>query len=74
MTLKTQLFLKFMENCEKVKISREQQYLGPKFLVDCKGQRRMARLVQDEGKATVIQVTTRYNRGMQKTISDRTTN
>ena len=30
------------------------------------GQRRMARLVRDDRKATVTQITTHYNQGMQK--------
>ncbi len=33
----------------------------------------MARLVRDDRKATVTQITTRYNQGMQNTISERTT-
>ncbi len=36
-------------------------------------QRRMGRLVRDDRKATVTQITTRYNQGMQNTISERTT-
>ncbi len=36
-------------------------------------QRRMDRLVRDDRKATVTQITTRYNQGMQNTISKRTT-
>ncbi len=48
---------------EKVKISR-------KCLVDVRGQRRMGR---HDRKATVTQITTRYNQGMQNTISECTT-
>ncbi len=33
----------------------------------------MARLVRDDRKATVTQITTRYNQGMQNTISEHTT-
>ncbi len=33
----------------------------------------MGRLVRDDIKATVTQITTRYNQGMQNTISERTT-
>ncbi len=33
----------------------------------------MGRLVRDDRKATVTQITTRYNQGMQNTISKRTT-
>ncbi len=36
-------------------------------------QRRMGRLVRDDRKATVTQITTRYNQGMQNTISECTT-
>ncbi len=39
----------------------------------CCCQRRMGRLVRDDKKATVTQITTRYNQGMQNTISERTT-
>ncbi len=34
---------------------------------------RMGRLVRDDRKATVTQITTRYNQGMQNTISENTT-
>ncbi len=33
----------------------------------------MGRLVRDDRKATITQITTRYNQGMQNTISERTT-
>ncbi len=33
----------------------------------------MGRLVRDDKKATVIQITTRYNQGMQNTISEHNT-
>ena len=58
---------------EKEKISSELQFCGHKCLVDVRGQRRMARLVQADRKAAVTQITTRYNRGMQKSIYERTT-
>ncbi len=58
---------------EKEKISSEGQLCGRKCLVDVRGQRRMGRLVRDDRKATVTQITTRYNQGMQKTISEHTT-
>ncbi len=58
---------------EKDKISSEWQLCGQKFLVDVRGQRRMGRLVRDDIKATVTQITPRYNQGMQNTISERTT-
>uniref|UniRef100_A0A9J7ZFD6 Transposase Tc1-like domain-containing protein n=1 Tax=Cyprinus carpio carpio TaxID=630221 RepID=A0A9J7ZFD6_CYPCA len=63
----------YREWSEKEKISSEQQFCGRKCLVDVKGQRRMGRLVRDDRKATVTQITTRYNKGMQNTISERTT-
>ncbi len=49
------------------------QLCGRKCLVDVRGQRRMGRLVRDDRKATVTQITIRYNQGMQNTISERTT-
>ncbi len=51
----------------------ERQLCGRKCLVDVRGQRRMGRLVRDDRKATVTQITTRYNQGMQNTISEHTT-
>ncbi len=39
----------------------------------CWYQRRMGRLVRDDRKETVTQITTRYNQGMQNTISEHTT-
>ena len=66
--------LEFTENGpKKEKISSEQQFCGPKCLVDARGQRRMARLVRADRKATVTQITTRFNRGMQRSISEHTT-
>ncbi len=49
------------------------QLCGQKYLVDVRGQRRMDRLVRDDRKTTVTQITTRYNQGMQNTISEHTT-
>ncbi len=63
----------YREWSEKEKISSERQLCGQKCLVDIRGQRRMDRLVRDDRKATVTQITTRYNQGMQNTISERTT-
>ncbi len=54
----------YREWSEKEKISSEQQLWGWKCLVDVRGQRRMSRLVRDDRKATVTQITTRYNQGM----------
>lgn len=39
-------------------------------LVDGRGQRRMVRLLWVDRKATVIQIITSYNQGMQKNISE----
>ncbi len=39
----------------------------------CWCQRRMGRLVRDDRKATVTQITTRYNQDLQNTISEHTT-
>ncbi len=63
----------YREWSEKEKISSERQLCGRKCLVDVRGQRWMGRLVRDNRKATVTQITTRYNQGMQNTISERTT-
>ncbi len=63
----------YREWSEKEKISSERQLCGRKCLVDVRGQRRMVRLVRDDRKATVTQITTRYNQAMQNTISERTT-
>ncbi len=63
----------YREWSEKEKISSEQQLCGRKCLVDFRGQRRMGRLVRDDRKATVTQITTRYNQSMQNIISERTT-
>ncbi len=57
----------------KYKISSEWQLCRRKCLVDIRGQRRMGRLVRDDRKAKVTQIATRYNQGMQNTISERTT-
>ncbi len=66
----TQPSLGFTENGQKQKISSERQLCGRKCPVDVRGQRR---LVKDDRKATVTQRTTRYNQGMQNTISEHTT-
>ncbi len=63
----------YREWSEKEKISSVRQLYGRKCLVDVRGQRRMGRLVRDDRKATVTQITSRYNQGMQNTISERTT-
>ncbi len=63
----------YREWSEKEKISSEQQLCGWKCLVDVRGQRRMDRLVRDDRKTTVTQITTRYNQDLQNTISEHTT-
>ncbi len=57
----------YREWSEKEKISSERQLCGRKCLVDVRGQRRMGRLVRDDRKATVTQITTRYNQDLQNT-------
>ncbi len=63
----------YREWSEKKKISSERQLCERKCLVDVRGQRRMDRLVRDDRKATVTQITTRYNQDLQNTISEHTT-
>ncbi len=63
----------YREWSKKEKISSEQQLCGRKCLVDVRGQGRMGRLVRDDRKAIVTQITTCYNQGIQNTISDCTT-
>ncbi len=63
----------YREWSEKEKISSQRQLCGRECLVDVRGQRRMGRLVRDDRKATVIQITTHYKQGMQNTISEHTT-
>ncbi len=63
----------YREWSEKEKISSERQLCGRKCNVDVRGQRRMDRLVRDDRKGTVTQITTCYNQVMQNTISEHTT-
>ncbi len=63
----------YREWSKKEKISSEPQLCGRKCLVDVRDQRRMGRLVRDDREGTVFQIATRYNQGMQNTISERTT-
>ncbi len=58
---------------EKYKISSDRQLCGRKYLVDVRGQRRMGRLIRDDRKATVSQITTHSKQGMHNTIYERTT-
>uniref|UniRef100_A0A3Q2PSX3 Mitochondrial ribosomal protein L58 n=1 Tax=Fundulus heteroclitus TaxID=8078 RepID=A0A3Q2PSX3_FUNHE len=62
----------YREWSEKKKMSSKRQSCGRKCLVDVKGQLKMGRLIQDDRKATVAQITTRYNQETQNTISERT--
>ncbi len=63
----------YREWSEKEKISSERQLCGRKCLVDVRGQRRMDKLVRDDRKTTVTQITTCYNQVIQNTISEHTT-
>ncbi len=63
----------YLEWSEIEKISSERQLCGRKCLVVVRGQRRMGRLVRDDRNSTVTQITPRYHKGMQNTISERTT-
>uniref|UniRef100_A0AAY5KP30 Transposase Tc1-like domain-containing protein n=1 Tax=Esox lucius TaxID=8010 RepID=A0AAY5KP30_ESOLU len=63
----------YKEWCEKGKTSSMRQSCGRKCLVDARGQRRMGRLIQADGKTTLTEITTRYNRGMQQSIWEATT-
>ncbi len=63
----------YREWSEKEKISSERQLSGWTCLVDVRGQRRMDRLVRDDRKTTVTQITTHYNQDLQNTISEHTT-
>jgi len=63
----------YREWCEKGKTSSMWQSCGGKCLVDARGQRRMGRLIQADRRATVTEITTRYNRGIQQSICEATT-
>ncbi|XDV11899.1 hypothetical protein PO909_000694 [Leuciscus waleckii] len=63
----------YKEWCEKGKTSSMRQSCGRKCLVDARGQRRMGRLIQADRRATLTEITTRYNRGMQQSICEATT-
>lgn len=63
----------YREWSDSHKTSSERRLCGRKSLVDVNGQRRLDRLLQDDSKATVAQITARYNQGLQsRTISERT--
>lgn len=64
----------FTENgLEKEKKSSEWQVCGQKCHADASGQREVAGLVTGDRKATVTQITSHHNQGMQKKISKHTT-
>ncbi len=63
----------YREWSEKEEISSERHLCGLKCLVDVRGQRRMGRLVRDDRKAALTQITTRYNQDIQNTISEHKT-
>uniref|UniRef100_A0AAQ4QD88 Tc3 transposase DNA binding domain-containing protein n=1 Tax=Gasterosteus aculeatus aculeatus TaxID=481459 RepID=A0AAQ4QD88_GASAC len=70
---RTTIFRVHKEWCEKGKTSSMWQSCGLKCLVDARGQRRMGRLIQADRRATLTEITTRYNRGMQQSICEATT-
>ncbi len=68
----TQPSLGFTENdLKKRKYPVSGSCVDKNALLPC--QRRMGRLVRDDRKATVTQITTRYNQCVQNTISEHTT-
>lgn len=63
--------LEFTENClNKKKISSNQQLCQQKCLTDVKCQRESGRLIQHYKKATVVQTTAAYNKGIPNTVSE----
>ncbi|XDV34316.1 hypothetical protein PO909_004485 [Leuciscus waleckii] len=63
----------YKEWCEKGKTSSMRQQSPAKMTVDARGQRRIGRLIQADRRATLTEITTRYNRGMQQSICEATT-
>ena len=55
------------------KTSSEQQFCGQKRIVNERRQRRKGRHVEADTKVRVTQITTHYNSGLQKSISEHTT-
>lgn len=70
---RTIIYRVYKEWCDKGKTSSMRQSSGRKFLVDARGQRRMDRLIQADGRATLTEITTHYNREMQQSIYEDTT-
>ena len=65
--------LEFAENGAKNIIYKgDQQFCRQKCIVNQRGQRTMARQVKADRKVTVTRITTHYNSGMQKSISEHT--
>ena len=60
----------FREWGEKQKTCSEQQFCRQKCIDNERDQRRRARLVKTDRKVTVTQITTHYNSGMEKSISE----
>ena len=58
---------------KKKKHQKKQQFQRQKRVVNERGQRRRARLVRAERKETVMQISTHFNSGMQKGISEHRT-
>uniref|UniRef100_A0AAY5KS60 Transposase Tc1-like domain-containing protein n=1 Tax=Esox lucius TaxID=8010 RepID=A0AAY5KS60_ESOLU len=63
----------YKEWCVKGKTSSMRQSCLRKCLVDARDQRRMGRLIQTDRRATLTEITTCYNRGMQQSICEATT-
>ena len=65
--------LEFAENgAKRQKTSSEQRLCGQKRIINERGQRRGARVVEADRKVTVTQISAHYNSGMQKSISEHT--
>uniref|UniRef100_A0AAY4AVE3 Transposase Tc1-like domain-containing protein n=1 Tax=Denticeps clupeoides TaxID=299321 RepID=A0AAY4AVE3_9TELE len=58
---------------ERQKTSSQRHYCGRKHLVDELGQVRLARIIEANRNATTAQITSLYNEGEKKGISQRTT-
>ena len=70
----TQQSLEFAENGAKNKKNPvSSSSVGRNHVLNERGQRRRSRLVKADRKVTVTQITTHYNSGMQKRISEHTT-
>jgi len=63
----------YKEWCEKGKTFSMWQSCLRKCLVHARDQRRMGRLIQADRRATLTEITTRYNQGMKQSICEATT-